>query len=79
MKINVQVENRLRDMLTKDKLSAGFMTAFKSDLLHLVRDYFDTDGVDVSVNETKDGTYLISITATAQKINSFETTVQKRF
>lgn len=77
MKINVQVENRLRDMLTKDKLSAGFMTAFKSDLFHIVRDYFDTDGIDVSVNENKDGTYLISITATAKRINVFETTMKK--
>ncbi|MBO4555099.1 MAG: cell division topological specificity factor MinE [Clostridia bacterium] len=79
MNVKTQISKRLRDMLTKDKLglSDGFMTAFRSDLTHLVGDYFDlSEGVKIDVKLQEDGKYVLSITATADRINHFETTMK---
>lgn len=81
MKMSSQMSARIRDMLTKDKLGLndGFLAAFKGDITHLVKDYFDIEGqICVDVVETEDGKYKLSILATAGKINAFETTMQKR-
>lgn len=81
MRIAEQVSSRLRDMLTKDKFRAsdGFVVAFKADVSHLVKDYFDADDIAFDFKETKDGKYEITVTVKASRIKQFETTMQNRF
>lgn len=80
MTLKTQISKRLRDMLTHDKLSLddGFMTAFKTDITHIVGDYFDLTGeVQINVEQGEDGKYFVSVTAQASRINRFETTMKK--
>ena len=75
MKVKDQVALRLRDMLAKDKLKTGFVTAFKSDVTHLVKDYFDIDAIDFDFKETDNGKYEIVVVAKVSRIKQFETTM----
>ena len=79
MRIDAQVTERLRDMLTKDKLglSDGFLTSFKADFWGLVCDYFEVEGKpSVLVKEREDGKIELTISATATKLKTFDTTMK---
>lgn len=83
MKIATDVAQRMRDMLTQDKVgvSQGFAVAMKGDITHTLRDYFDIDeDVSVSVRQETDGKYSVSVSAKANRIKQFSTTLDtKRF
>ena len=81
MKIAEQVSARLKDMLAKDKLRAndGFVVAFKSDVSHLVKDYFEVNDIAFDFKEASDGKCEVVVRIKVDKIKQFETTMQKSF
>lgn len=78
MRIQKQVISRLNNLLAKDKLGLndGFMTAFRSDINHIVGDYFALETQpQIDVQAQENGTYKVLISATATKIKEFGTTL----
>lgn len=78
MKASKEIANRMRDMLTWDKvgIKEGFSTALANDVNNLLCDYFSLDGnAKISVVQTENGTYSVSIEARATRIKKFETTM----
>ena len=78
MRVKEQISTRIKAMLTHDNfdLDEGFMTAFQSDVTHLLGDYFDLQGdVQIDVKLREDGKYALSVCAVAGKVNRFETTI----
>lgn len=72
-----EMENRLKNMLTRDKMGVGqgFLTALSGDLNRLLGDYFSLDGeVKTEINPLDDGTYEIKIVGSANKIKAFSST-----
>ena len=76
MKISTSVADRMREMLTRDKVgfTDGFAVAMKGDITHALQDYFDIDGeVRISVKQENDGRYSVSVNASATRIKQFAT------
>ncbi len=65
-------EERLKNVLTKDRLSASgdTLAMLKSDATHLLQDYFDLepDSLRVVLDAKEDGGYLLRIAAKAVRI-----------
>lgn len=81
MKISTSVAERMRYMLTRDKvgLTDGFAAAMKGDITHVLRDYFDLDGeVQISLRQEGDGKYSVNVTASANRIRHFATTLDTK-
>ena len=78
MKASKEIANRMREMLTWDKvgIKEGFATALSNDVNNLLCDYFSLDGdAKISVAQAENGTYKIEIEAFATRIKKFETTM----
>ena len=76
MKVSTSVADRMREMLTRDKVgfTDGFAVAMKGDITHALQDYFDIDGeVQISVKQENDGRYSVSVNASATRIKQFAT------
>ena len=69
-----QEEERLVGVLMKDRLSASGETLamLRSDLMHLLEDYFDldADSLHVSLDAREEGGYLVRIAAKAVRMRS---------
>ncbi len=83
MRADREISNRMRQMLTRDKIGVkeGFATALSNDCDHLLNDYFDLDGrAVVKIEQTEDGEYFFSVTGRAKRIKHFDTTADiKRY
>lgn len=78
MKVSTSVADRMREMLTRDKVgfTDGFAVAMKGDITHALQDYFDIDGeVQISVKQENDGRYSVNVNASATRIKQFATTL----
>ena len=64
--------DRLKIVLAQDRMQAGkeMMEMLRSDLRHLLADYFDLDADSVTVQLTpkEDGVYAIHVTAKAIRV-----------
>ena len=81
MRIQKQMISRLNNLLVKDKLGLndGFLTAFRSDITHILGDYFALgSNVDIEVRHEEDGNYSVLISAKATQIKEFGTTLKQR-
>ena len=81
MKISTSVADRMREMLTRDKVgfTDGFAAAMKGDITHALQDYFDIDGeVQISLRQEGDGKYSVNVTASATRIRHFATTLDTK-
>ena len=68
---------RLKDILIKDKVKAtpGFLDVFKSDLRHLLGDYFELDSdVYLELELTDKGDFYVIINTRANRIKTFMST-----
>ena len=69
-----QEEERLVGVLMKDRLSASGETLamLRSDLAHLLEDYFDldADSLKVTLDARDDGGYLLRIAAKAMRMRT---------
>ncbi len=78
MRANKEIANRMRQMLTNDKIGIkeGFSTALENDVNNVLRDYFALDKVaKVKVEQDENGRYKITVEATATKVKQFQTTL----
>lgn len=78
MKLAEEMADRLRGMLTRDKIGVkeGFMTALNNDLNRLLGDYFELEEeCGLNIEQDTGGNYLLTLGARASKIKSFESTV----
>lgn len=71
-----QMQERIRQMLTKDKIGdAGFLSALKKDLGRVLGDYLILSGEpEISVAVAPDGGYAVTVGARAEDIRRFHTT-----
>ena len=68
---------RLKDILIKDKVKAthGFLEVLKSDLRHLLGDYFELDSdVYLELELTDKGDFYVIINTRANRIKTFMST-----
>lgn len=81
MKASKEIANRMRKMLTQDKvgIKEGFSTALENDVNNVLGDYFSLDGrAKIKVEQGEKGEYRICIEAKATRIKQFETTLDMR-
>ncbi len=81
MKASKEIANRMREMLTWDKvgMKEGFSTALENDINNVLGDYFALEGrAKVKVTQNEKGLYQISIEGVATRIKQFETTLDMR-
>lgn len=81
MKASKEIANRMRKMLTQDKvgIKEGFSTALENDVNNVIGDYFSLDGrAKIQVEQGEKGEYRICIEANATRIKQFETTLDLR-
>ena len=71
-----EMQERLRKMLTKDKIgNAGFVSALKRDVGRVLKDYFElSDEPELTVAVNADGGYAVTVSARADDIRRFRTT-----
>lgn len=77
MKASREIAERMREMLQRDKMGIkeGFVTALNGDLNRTLNDYFDlNDKCKLTIDSDDNGGYTLSLTATANRIKSFEST-----
>lgn len=78
MKVSKDVANRMREMLTKDKIGIkeGFSTALENDVNNVLCDYFALDSkAKITVEQQENGAYFVKIEASASRIKQFQTTL----
>lgn len=81
MRASRDIANRMRDMLTQDKVGIkdGFAISLKNDLQSLLSNYFQLEEkVYINITQQDDGQYAISIRTTASRIKQFESTLDAR-
>ncbi len=79
MRVSRDIANRMRDMLTHDKIGVkdGFCTALENDIGGLLSNYFQlADKVHIHIFQQDNGTYGIKIDTTASRIKQFESTLE---
>ena len=76
MRHAAEMQERLRKMLTKDKIGdAGFVSALKRGAGRVLKDYFDlSDEPELPVAVNADGVYAVTVSARADDIRRFRTT-----
>lgn len=76
MRHAAEMQERLRKMLTKDKIGdAGFVSALKRDVGRVLKDYFElSDEPELTVAVNADGGYTVTVSARADDIRRFRTT-----
>lgn len=76
MRHAAEMQERLRKMLTKDKIGdAGFVSALKRDVGRVLKDYFElSDEPELTVAANADGGYAVTVSARADDIRRFRTT-----
>lgn len=78
MKINRDVSNRMREMLSQDKIviSEGFVAAMKGDLGKLLDGYFKLSSpIAISIERGEDDSLVVRISFCASDARRFETTM----
>lgn len=77
MRADREIAQRMRDMLTFDKVNVkeGFLAALNGDLTKLFADYFVPSGeVCVEIAQRQNGAYEVTVTLEASRIKQFDTT-----
>ena len=76
MRHAAEMQERLRKMLTKDKVGdAGFVSALKSDVGRVLQGYFELSDEPALPGAVKaDGGYAVTVSARADDIRRFRTT-----
>lgn len=81
MRASRDIANRMRDMLTQDKvgIKEGFSTALENDIEGMLSNYFQLENQPkIHIVQQDDGLYGISIDATASRIKQFESTMEMK-
>lgn len=76
MRRAAQMQERIRQMLTKDKIGdTGFLSAMKRDVARVLGDYFQLSSEpEISVSVLPDGGYAVTVCARAEDVRRFRTT-----
>lgn len=77
MRADKQIANRMREILTKDKMGIkeGFFDILSKDMNNLLRNYFDLEkDAKITIEQSEQGVYKITVEGIASKIKQFDTT-----
>lgn len=77
MRADKQIANRMREILTKDKMGIkeGFFDILSKDMNNLLRNYFDLEkDAKITIEQSERGVYKIAVEGIASKIKQFDTT-----